>query len=39
MQEARDIMAGKVEAESYDNASELFATLDKQPLMDVGARA
>ncbi len=38
MQEARDIMAGKVKAESCDNASELFAALDKQPLMDVGAR-
>lgn len=29
MREARDIMAGKVKAESYDNASELFLALDK----------
>ena len=29
MREARDIMAGKVKAESYDSASELFSSLDK----------
>ena len=29
MREARDIMTGKVKAESYDSASELFSSLDK----------
>ena len=29
MREARDIMAGKVKAESYDSASELFSSLGK----------
>lgn len=29
MREACDIMAGKVKAESYDSASELFSSLDK----------
>lgn len=29
MHEARNIMAGKVKAESYDSASELFSALDK----------
>ena len=28
MQEARDIVAGKVEAKSYSSANELFAELD-----------
>ena len=29
IREARDIMAGKVEADSYESAAELFAALDK----------
>lgn len=29
MREARDIMAGKVEAESYESAAAMFAALDE----------
>lgn len=29
MREARDIMAGKVKAQSYDSVNELFAALDR----------
>ena len=29
MREARDIMAGKVKADSYESAAELFAALDE----------
>ena len=30
MQEARDIMAGKIEAKSYSSAKELFEELDEE---------
>lgn len=30
MREARDIMSGKIQAESYDSAAALFAALDER---------
>lgn len=34
MREARDIMAGKIQAESYDSTDALFAALDERRLKD-----